>query len=173
VRAPRELRVELRGERRIVFAGGEQRVGPVADRDERAQVGVRRTLARELDDAQLEDHPRLRDVGGADVGEREHVRDPLADELRRRRRDEGAAARAHAHLHETVRLEHAEGIPERDAADAELARELALGRELVAGCEAPVADRRLDLLHDLAGNAPGRDRREGDPAHGLMVRQLW
>ena len=71
-----------------------------------------------------------------------------------------------------MRLEHAQRVPHRNAADAELFREVALRRQLVSRRQATVANRGLDPSDDLRRNTPCADRAEERGFHGLMVRQL-
>jgi len=69
--------------------------------------------------------------------------------------DEGSAVRRRDH---PLRLEHAESLADRGAADAETLRQLALGRQHVARPQPAAADLREQLLGDLLVHLPALER---------------
>ncbi len=65
-----------------------------------------------------------------------------------------------AHLEQAEGLEHPEGVADRAAADAEAAREHALGGERPAGREGPVEQAAAEAVGDLLRNPGFLDRLE-------------
>ena len=85
-----------------------------------------------------------------------------------------SAPRPWRELDDPERLQHPQRLAHGGAADVQLAGELALGREPVAGPDAAVGDRLLDLDDHVLERAAAGDGSEGavgDKRHDLsMVR---
>ena len=166
-----------------VVARLERLASTLAELAQLREVLVARARARERDGAELDDQARLDDVFGRRRRHHHHVGHRLSDLRAGRRSHERPAARADLDRDQPHRLERAQGVAYGHPADAELLRELALGRETVARLEAPGQDRGADLLGDRRGGAGDGDRSEDrighavdsrgpGGCHGLMVRHL-
>ena len=120
-------------------------------REQRVDRGVRPVAARrrERDDLRLQDPAGLEDGGRPGVGGEVEAGGELlgvGDALERVVGEEGA--RAAARLDQAAELERAERLADRRAADAEVARELALGGQALAGVE----DAAAQLLDEAVGD---------------------
>ena len=108
-----------------------------------------RPLRRELGRGGLDDGASFGELRERHVLQEDHRRDRLRDVVGVRLGDERAAGRADLDADEPARLEDPERVPDSDARDAELLRELALRLQPVTRRELAVEDRPLDLRHDL------------------------
>ena len=73
------------------------------------------------------------------------------------------------HLDGRLALEHAHRLAQGRARDAELAGEVALGRQLVTGREVALVERAAELLeHQLVG----RHRSDGGEAHAVSMTRV-
>ena len=111
-----------------------------------AHVLVAMPLGGERGRLAVEDPPQLEEiVHPGTLVQRKEQTDRAAERVRDVRDGERAAVpRYHA-----LRLEHAQGLANRGAADAEALRQLALRRKRVARPEAAAADLREQLLRNL------------------------
>ena len=90
-------------------------------------------LGRELGGGGLDHLARLSELRQRHAPELDECRDRFRDTVGVRLFDERATHRAHLDADEAARLEDPQGVTDRDARDAELLGELALGLETVAG----------------------------------------
>jgi hypothetical protein len=160
VRRRRDERVELPRQLTRVAAVAERPSGVLSEVVQRREVVVARARTGERDGAELDDQPRLHDVLRRDGLHGHHVGHRLADVRAGRSGHEGAAARADLHLDERHRLERAERVAHRDAADAELFRELTLGWQPLSLAQSATEDRVSNLLGDRGRGPRDRDRGE-------------
>ena len=127
---------------------------------ERVEVGAGRALAGQAHHQVLDVQARLGQLGDRDRAEAQHVAHHVVHAVRVARLDEGAALGALLQADDAGDLEAAQRFAQGVAADAELQRELALGRQLVARAQRAGGDLGADPLADLLEGAPGVDRLE-------------
>ena len=119
----------------------------------RLQVGAR-GVGDVGHDSGLQHEAGLHDVAHAESLGRDLQAEQRAHGAVRGGDDDGAGARAGSGLgaDEAHRLEHAHGLAHAGASDAEIRRESALGREVIAGGEGAVEQLSLDVReHGLPG----------------------
>ena len=148
----REVMVEE--PRHVVDAGGARLVM----RLERGDVVGRDALDGQAHRAALDDGARLEQVEHGPRVQREGEPERL-DELRRAQLGHERALPV-PRLEDVQVREHADGLAQRRAGDAELGGQLALGRQLAAGRQDAAQDRLLDPLDGLR-----RDARAADGEH--------
>src|SRR5262249_16069706 len=113
------------------------------------EVGLGRALGGERGDLGLDEPAGLDELRPRHPAESEQRLEVAHQRSIVHLADEVAAGRAPAGGDEAPQLQRAEGLAHGGAARVEVARELALGRQLLALAQASVVDRALDVADDL------------------------
>ena len=143
-----------------VAARGGDALGLVDVGLQRVEVGAGRALAGEAHHQVLDVDARLGQLGDRDRAEAQQVADDVVHPVGVARLDERSALGALVQADDAGDLEAAQRFAQGVAADAELQRELALGRQLVARAQRAGGDLGADAVADLLEGAAGVDRLE-------------
>ena len=129
---------------------------------QRLEVDVGGATRGQEGDLGLDEPARLEELRARDAAEPEQRLEVADQRAVVGFAHEVAAGRALAHLDEAAQLERAQPFADRDAAGLEIARELALGRKLLALTQSSFIDLALDVSDDLLVHTRGSDgRRHG------------
>src|SRR2546426_2511231 len=142
-------------------------LGTIDGGGEAGQLGAARVLHHGIHDQVLEGEPDLGDVAELEVAEAQEIAQRSGDSLRRLPAHEGPAPVAGPDPDEARLLEDPESLPDRASPHLELADELALWRQSIAGSKTAGEDGVPDVLDDLLEDPGTAKRAERDRRHWL------